>query len=159
VLGGVQICETISGLRHRKEDKKGDRTMASNPTHEQAQLHLQLYEQRREPRLRQARDWFWANCYADTLDEAMRIAPPGTEAGTSFMMVISYWDQACALLNYGLLHEDLFFETNGEFFGVCWLVHEVPSLTSRLIGAYAPRVWPSYSARVSKILEYPHRWL
>jgi hypothetical protein len=34
------------------------------------------------------------------------------------MMVISYWDQACALLNYGLLHDDLFFETSGEFFGV-----------------------------------------
>ena len=34
------------------------------------------------------------------------------------MMVFSYWEQACALLNYGLLHEDLFFETSGEFFGV-----------------------------------------
>jgi hypothetical protein len=34
------------------------------------------------------------------------------------MMVTSYWEQACALLNYGLLHEDLFFETSGEFFGV-----------------------------------------
>jgi hypothetical protein len=34
------------------------------------------------------------------------------------MMVFSYWDQACALLNHGLLHEDLFFETGGEFFGV-----------------------------------------
>jgi len=34
------------------------------------------------------------------------------------MMVFSYWDQACAFLNYGLLHEDLFFETNGEFYGV-----------------------------------------
>ena len=34
------------------------------------------------------------------------------------MMVLSYWDQACALLNYGLLYEDLFFETSGEFFGV-----------------------------------------
>jgi hypothetical protein len=34
------------------------------------------------------------------------------------MMVFGYWDQACALLNYGLLHEDLFFETSGEFFGV-----------------------------------------
>ena len=34
------------------------------------------------------------------------------------MMVIGYWDQACALLNYGLLHDDLFFETSGEFFGV-----------------------------------------
>ena len=92
--------------------------MASKPTHEQAQLHLQIYEERREPRLRQARDWYFANCFADTLDEAMRIAPPGTEAGTNFMMVIGYWDQACALLNYGLLHEDLFFETSGEFFGV-----------------------------------------
>jgi len=34
------------------------------------------------------------------------------------MMVLSYWEQACALLNYGLLHEDLFFQTSGEFFGV-----------------------------------------
>lgn len=92
--------------------------MEAKPTHEQAQLHLQIYEQRREPRLRQARDWFFSNYFADTLEDAMRIAAPGTEGGTSFMMVLSYWDQACALLNYGLLHEDLFFETNGEFFGV-----------------------------------------
>jgi hypothetical protein len=48
----------------------------------------------------------------------MRIAAPGTESGALAMMVLSYWDQACALLNYGLLHEDLFFETSGEFFGV-----------------------------------------
>jgi hypothetical protein len=34
------------------------------------------------------------------------------------MMVVSYWDQACAYLNHGLLHEDLFFETSGEFFFV-----------------------------------------
>ena len=92
--------------------------MVSKPTHEQAQLHLQVYEERREPKLRQARDWFFTNYYAKNFDEAMRIAAPGTEGGTSYMMVVSYWEQACALLNYGLLHEDLFFETSGEFFGV-----------------------------------------
>src|SRR5690348_18388250 len=92
--------------------------MASKPTFEQAQLHLQVFEERREPRLRQARDWFFANCFANTWEEAMRITAPGTEAGTNFMMVVSYWEQACALLDYGLLHEDLFFETSGEFFGV-----------------------------------------
>jgi hypothetical protein len=92
--------------------------MESKPTHEQAQLHLQVYDMRREPRLRQARDWFFQNYFANTMDEAMRIVAPGTEGGTFFMMVVSYWEQACALLNYGLLHEDLFFETNGEFFGV-----------------------------------------
>ena len=90
--------------------------MATKPTHEQAQLHLQVYDLRREARLRQARDWFQQNFRADNLEEAMKIAAPGTEGGTNFGMVIGYWEQACALLNYGLLHEDLFFETSGEFF-------------------------------------------
>ena len=92
--------------------------MANNPTHEQAQLHLQVYDLRREARLRQARDWFQQNYNAETVEEAMRLAAPGTEHGAFFGMVIGYWEQACALLNYGLLHEDLFFETSGEFFGV-----------------------------------------
>jgi|SRR6185437_732561 len=92
--------------------------MESTPTFEQAQLHLQVFEQRREARLREARDWFFKNFYADTFDDAMRIATPGTQSGAFYMMVASYWEQACALLNYGLLHEGLFFETSGEFFGV-----------------------------------------
>lgn len=92
--------------------------MAKNPTHEQAQLQLQVYEERREPRLRQARDWFFQNYFASTAEEAMKVAPMGTEQGTNVMMVFSYWEQTCALLNYGLLNEDLFFETTGEFFGV-----------------------------------------
>ena len=90
----------------------------ANPTHEQAQLQLKFYDLRREARLRQARDWFSKNYFADNFDEAMKIAPMGTEAGTSYMMVVSYWDQACAYLNHGLLNEDLFFETSGEFFFV-----------------------------------------
>ena len=92
--------------------------METKPTHEQAQLHLQVYDLRREPRLRQARDWFQQNYNAETMEEAMRIAAPGTEHGAFVGMVIGYWEQACALLNYGLLHEDLFFETSGEFFGI-----------------------------------------
>jgi hypothetical protein len=92
--------------------------MESKPTHEQAQLHLQVYEMRREARLRQARDWYFQNYFPESMEDSMRIAPMGTEAGTNVMMVAGYWDQACALLNYGVLHEDLFFETSGEFFGV-----------------------------------------
>ena len=92
--------------------------MPTKPTHEQAQLHLQVYDLRREARLRQARDWFLQNYIAETFDDAMRIAPPGTEHGVFVGMVLGYWEQTCALLNYGLLHEDLFFETSAEFFGV-----------------------------------------
>jgi hypothetical protein len=94
------------------------KTIETKPTYEQAQLHLQLYEQRREARLREARDWFFRNYFVTTMEDSMRIAAPGTENGALAMMVFSYWEQVCAFLNYGLLHEDLFFETSGEFFGV-----------------------------------------
>lgn len=92
--------------------------MATKPTFEQGQLHLQIFEERREARLRQARDWFFRNYIVESLDDVMRIAAPFTEGGTFAMMVLTYWEQACAFLNHGLLHEELFFETSGEFFGV-----------------------------------------
>ncbi len=112
--------------------------MESKPTHEQAQLHLQVYDQRREPKLRQARDWFAKNYIVNNFEDAMRIAPMGTETGTYVGMVIGYWEQACALLNYGLLHEDLFFETSGEFFGV-WeaLKPVVPTFRERFMNKQA----------------------
>jgi len=92
--------------------------MATKPTHEQAQLHLQVYDLRREARLRQARDWFQQSYNAETFEDAMKLMQPGSESSTYTGMVIGYWEQACALLNYGLLHEGLFFETSGEFFNV-----------------------------------------
>jgi hypothetical protein len=97
----------------------------TKPTHEQAQLHLQIYDLRREAKLRQAREWYFKNYLVDSLEDSMRIAAPGTETGALAMMVLSYWEQACAFLNYGLLHEDLFFETSGEFFGVWELVKPI----------------------------------
>jgi hypothetical protein len=114
--------------------ERTNETMETKPTHEQAQLHLQVYDLRREARLRQARDWFFKNYIVDSFDDAMRIAAPGTEAGALAGMVVSYWEQTCALLNYGLLHEDLFFETSGEFFGVWELVKPmVPQARERFL--------------------------
>jgi hypothetical protein len=108
--------------------------MPSKPTHEQAQLHLQVYDQRREAKLRQARDWFAKNYIVNNIDDAMRIAPMGSENGNYVGMVIGYWDQACTLLNYGLLHEDLFFETSPEFFGVWEAVKPVvPEFRKRFV--------------------------
>lgn len=127
--------------------------METKPTHEQAQLHLQVYELRREPRLREARDWFFKNYYADTMQESMRIAAPGTEGGTFTMMVFSYWEQTCALLNYGLLHEDLFFQTSGEFFGVWERVR--PTIKE------GREMWkfPLFLANVEKAADRYERWL
>src|ERR1700741_4166920 len=112
--------------------------METKPTHEQAQLQLQVYDLRREARMREARDWFAKNYNVNTFEESMRIAAPGTETGAFVGMVIGYWEQTCALLNYGLLHEDFFFETTGEFFGV-WeaLKPVVPQFREKLVDKQA----------------------
>jgi hypothetical protein len=99
-------------LQEIKEKEKNHRIK----THASAQLHLQVYDLRRETKFRQARDWFAKNYIVN--NDVMRIAPMGSEHGAYAGMVLGYWQQACALLNYELLHEDLFFETGGEFFGV-----------------------------------------
>jgi hypothetical protein len=113
----------VRGSQLKEKEKR--KRMDTKPTHERAQLHLEVYDLRREARLRQARDWFFKNYIVDTFEDAMRIAAPGTEGGAFAGMVIGYWEQACALLNYGLLHEDLFFETSGEFFGVWELLKPI----------------------------------
>jgi hypothetical protein len=124
--------------------------MDTKPTHEQAQLHLQVYDLRREARLRQARDWFFRNYFVEKFDDAMRIAAPGTEGGALAMMVISYWEQACALLNYGLLHEALFFETSGEFFGV-W--ERVKPIVSEARERFVDKQFLAHMERAAKRFE------
>jgi hypothetical protein len=61
-------------------------------TREQANLLLHLYELRREPRLRQARTWFYSQFEASTPQELASKYPMGSEENASLRMVISYWD-------------------------------------------------------------------
>jgi len=126
--------------------------MASKPTHEQAQLQLQVYDMRREARLREARDWFFKNYFVESVEDAMRLAAPGSEGGKFVGMVLGYWEQACALLNYGLLHEDLFFETNGEFY-VIWERSKAIVPKAREIFAYK-----GYLAHVEQAAQRYEKW-
>jgi len=125
----------------------------SKPTYEQAQLHLQLFEMRREARLRQARDWFMKNYHVENFDDSMRIAAPGSEGGTFAMMVFGYWDQACAFLNYGLIHEGLFFETSGEFF---WVWERVKPVIVQFRERFAN---PLFLANVEKAANRFEPWI
>ncbi len=130
-----------------------EKTMENKPTFEQAQLQLQIYDMRRETRLREARDWFFKNYLVETVDDAMRIAAPGTEGGAFVGMVLGYWEQACALLNAGLLHEDLFFQTSGEFYGI-WERSKaiVPQAREKF-------VYKLYMAEVEKAAKKYEAWI
>ena len=87
-------------------------------THEQVNLLLKLYDLRREPRLREAREWFATNFHPKTQDDVMRICPPGSRENANMRMVLSHWDMVASIANRGLIDEDFFFENSGEQWGV-----------------------------------------
>jgi hypothetical protein len=75
-------------------------------------LVLQLYDLRREARLREARQWFgtFAPVTCDEVVSAWR----GAETSASYRMVTSYWDMACALVNHGAIDAAMFHATTTE---------------------------------------------
>ena len=89
-------------------------------THDQANLMLRLYELRREPRLRQAREWYGSSFFPQSMDEMMKTHPFGSIENASVRMVITYWEMAAGMVNRGLIDEEFFFENTGEQ----WLVFE-----------------------------------
>jgi hypothetical protein len=76
-----------------------------------ADLILKLYDLRREPVMREARNWFFsfnptsASEYLETMF--------GDHSG-HVRMVVSYWDMAASLVNNGAIDEQLFNDANGE---------------------------------------------
>lgn len=87
-------------------------------THEQVNLMLRLYDIRREPRLREAREWFLTHFNATTAEEMMKLCPPGSQENAFMRMVISYWEMVAGIVNRGLIDEDLFLESTGEQWAV-----------------------------------------
>ena len=92
--------------------------MHDSPDHHDAELMLRLYDLRREEKLRRARAWLIGKFHATSLEELHQVCPSGSDEHAYFRMTIGYWDMAASLVNHGLIHEQFFFESNGEFWAV-----------------------------------------
>ena len=88
-------------------------------TYDEVNLMLRLYELRRESRLRQARAWYVENFHPSSLEEVAQKYPQGSEENTYIRMVLSYWEMVASIFNRGMIHDELFFENNGEIW-VVW---------------------------------------
>lgn len=76
-----------------------------------AELILKLYELRREPVMREARNWFFA-FNPESFEDVQR-ATMG-EHSAYLRMVSTYWDMACSFVNHGAIDAEMFGEANGE---------------------------------------------
>jgi hypothetical protein len=100
--------------------------MASQPTHEDVNLILRLYELRRDAKMRAARDWF-SNAFKPALsvEEFNSMCPPGSEPNAYFRMVVSYWEMVASFITSGVLNRELFFQSGQELFFVWEKIHEM----------------------------------
>ena len=76
-----------------------------------ADLILKLYDLRREPVMREARNWFFT--FNPTSADEYMATMMGPQSGY-LRMVISYWDMAASLVNNGAIDEQMFNDANGE---------------------------------------------
>ena len=79
---------------------------------ESATLNLRLFELRREPVLREARGWYFAEFNPETFAEFTAIV--SGERNASFRMVLGYWDMAASLVTTGAIDAEAFRAAHGE---------------------------------------------
>ncbi|MBV9342572.1 MAG: hypothetical protein JO159_17005 [Acidobacteria bacterium] len=97
--------------------------MAKNPTPEDAQIIMRLYDLRREAEMRKARQWFarfWPHAPQDVIQVLEAINP---QENAWFRQVTGYWEMAASFVMRGVLNEDLFFDSSAEMWFVLAKIH------------------------------------
>ena len=93
--------------------------MAKDPTAEDAQIIMKLYDLRRETEMRRARQWFAIGFWPRNADDVLElIKAVNPQENAWFRQVSGYWDMAASFVLRGVLNEDLFFDSNAELWFV-----------------------------------------
>jgi hypothetical protein len=88
---------------------------------ESASLNLQLFDLRREPVLREAREWFLQEFNPESIVELITLVSGDRNA--SFRMVLGYWDMAASLVTTEAIDAAAFHAAHGEIFATFSKIH------------------------------------
>lgn len=95
-----------------------------------AQVLMQLYDLRREPEMRKARNWWFTDFWPNTADDFVKVAMAmGTQENAWLRQVGGYWGMAASFVLSGAVNQELFLQPAicGEMFFIFAKVH--PFLT------------------------------
>jgi hypothetical protein len=116
----------------------------SSTPYESATLLIRLYELRREPMMREARNWYTRSFHPASIEEVLQAVSGPNSA--QFRMVTSYWDMATSFVANGAIDETMFNDANGE--------HAIVfSRIEPFIAAYREKMSnPAYLASLEKVV-------
>jgi hypothetical protein len=95
-----------------------DIALNAAPKANSAELILKLYELRRDPLLRQAREWYFTEFMPESADDIVALLTKSFDGSRHFRMVVTYWDMAATLVNHGGIDASMFLDANTEHVGV-----------------------------------------
>ena len=100
--------------------------MSSEATPKDAELIMQLYDLRREPEMRRARNWWLTQFWPDNADDFMNIAMNlGGQENNWMRQAASYWSMAASFVQSGTINADLFLQpsVSGEMYFIFAKLH------------------------------------
>jgi len=100
--------------------------MPKKPTTADAQLILQLYDLRREPEMRKARNWWAAEFFPQSADDFLKVSSAmGTQENNWLRQVGGYWGMVTSFVLADVLNEELFLQPgfSGELFVIYAKIH------------------------------------
>jgi hypothetical protein len=77
-----------------------------------AGLIMQLYDLRREEKMREARAWF-ISFFPESVDDIMQVMIDESTS-SKYRMVTTYWDMAASFVVRGAIDEEMFFDSGNE---------------------------------------------
>jgi hypothetical protein len=85
--------------------------MSRKATATDAQLIMQLYDLRREPEMRKARNWWVAEFWPQSVDDILKVSGAlGSQENNWLRQVGGYWSMASAFVLQGALNQELFIQ-------------------------------------------------
>lgn len=106
------------------------------PDHLDADLILKLYDLRREPVLREARDQLTREFLPRNAKEAVAVLAQDHPLNRAYRQVSTYWEMVYRMARHGIIHGDFLVENNGE--GLLLYAKVEPYLTE-IRAATSPR--------------------
>ncbi len=128
--------------------------------HESAQSLMELYELRREAKLREARAWVVGSFNPRSVEDFAAVMR--TDEYTYFRMVAGYWDMAASFVVHGAIDPEMFRAVNGEMLAAyCKVEHFIDELRESAgqpaLFEYVQQVaddWPGAKERIAGMREF-----
>lgn len=106
-----QACLDLSG-RVTLQTPNSDKVITLATPYESARILIELYDLRRETKMREARDWMLLGFQPDSAEEVM--TEMRGEHSAQLRMVLSYWEMVASFVNRGAVELAMFHDQGGE---------------------------------------------